>query len=352
MTAIDPGTPPDTSNTPAPETTTEGSPSPETQAEPQAPDMSSPGTTVSTILEAFNKERISPGGASTAQPSAQPALDQNGQPQRQSRSFEGLSDQETAIFKKMSNEAYNHLYPIYKEWKEQKESLPKLQEDLKKLQGTTYYDHENAFQLAPEYRSMTNTLGRLDQESEYWQTALANVEANQPWQDLTYDEKTGKYSLSEAAQPTPQARAYLLSKMTQCHSLRGQVNGELAQFQNTFKTSHQGYLSSMQASRAEALKGLTPAAMKSLETAAATKLEIFPLGVRNRPEVRIAAELMVINEGLLRVLAEKEAQITGKSIVARTSRTAGPANVGGGGPVGGNSVGSAMDAFHQAGFKH
>jgi hypothetical protein len=352
LTAIDPT--PVTQD--APETQEPSTSTPVADGTAQEPQETSndatPAGRVQDILNAFNNEKNAP---STPTPAKRA---ENGQFQAQEgqppvgRSYEGLDENEVRIFKRMSNDAYNHLFPIYKEWKTQRDEVPKLREDLKKLQGTSYYDHEQAYQLAPEYHQMTAAATRLEQEGEFWQQQLANVEAGQPYQDLMFDSASGKYSLTAPADPSPQAKAYILNKLTQSHTLRGQITNELQQFQGTFRTQHQNYLQSLNSTRDKVLEGVDPATRKALEKAAETKLELWPMGMRQRPEVKIAAELMVINDGLLKLLMEKEGQLSGRNIVNRTAAAAGPANVSGAGPSGGNTVDSALAAFKAAGFRH
>lgn len=369
MTAIDPAPSPtkadqpsspplpSTSNPPA----TEGQ---ETQVE------QTPPNTVAAAIEAFNKERgksdarvqtatspparradgtFAPKGESTTDGQEPPAAESAA---TQARSYEGLNPEEVRIFKRMSNEAYQMLYPLYLEHKDLKPKYSEATENLKKLQGSSYYDHEEAYKLTKEYGQMSDALGRLDQEVQYWESQLASVEAGEKFQDLSFDPKTGQYTLSPPMDASPQAKAYLINQITKGHTIRAQIQAELGGLQQSFKANHQNYLSSLNATRDKILESIDAPTRKALEKAAEKKLELWPLGVRNRPEVRIAAELLVVNEGLVRMLQEKEGQLAGKRIVAKTAANAGPVNVGGGGPSGGNTVEAALNAFHKAGFHH
>ena len=98
------------------------------------------------------------------------------------------------------------------------------------------------------------------------------------------------------------------------------------------------------------LDGCTPEQIKRLETKAKEKLSLWPLGMRNLPEVKIAAEIMVVNEGLLKILVDQHGQLAGKRIVARTAANAGPVNVNVGAGGGNGKVGDAVDAFKRLGL--
>lgn len=359
MGAIDPS-PPTEVESPAtqdaPQDSSNETPIESTEASQDASSNLTPAGRVQDILNAFNKEKNAPPDALKTPPTeatSERASDGTLLPnQPAKRSYDGLDDNEIRLFKRMHNDVYNHMYPAYKEYKGLKGELEKTRADLAKLQGQTFYDHEEAYAVTPEYKQMTGTLSRIQQEGEYWQQALAAVEAGGKWQDVSYDPETGKYIVGEPQDASPQAKALLIDRLTRCHALQGKLSSDIQAFQGSYKGRYQGYVSNMMATRDKVLEGVDANMRKELEKAAVKKLDIFPLEVRGRPEVKIASELMVINEGLLNLLVEKESQLAGRKIVTRTAQNAGPVNAGGAAPANGNTVGSAIDAFRQAGFRH
>lgn len=268
------------------------------------------------------------------------------------RKLEGLNEEEAEWFKRMGNKAYTSLYPWYIESKGLKEQLSKAQGELQKVQGTAFYEHEGAFRLDPNYEKLAKASSRIEAEAAYWQDQLAIVESGGDFTPLRYNNETGEYQYDEPVKGSPQIKAEILSSLSKAHNLHQRIQGEMGSFENNFKTQHQTYKSGIEATRNKIIGQLSAADKANLEKAVATKLPLFPEHMRGRQEVRIAAELMVINEGLLKIVQKLQGDLKGRNVVSRTTRSAGPvaANTGAGGAT--ETVGSVLKEFNQAGFSH
>jgi hypothetical protein len=269
------------------------------------------------------------------------------------RVYEGLDQEEARLFKHMGNEQYRMFYPKYIEAKTLKGELESTKVELEKLKSAapSYVDHEAAYRLDPGYEKLSTAVSRVEAEAGYWQEQLAKVEAGEKFTPLSYNQQTGEYSYGEPLDASPVIKAQIMSSLSKAYNIHQRLQGELGTFQNTFKSQHQSYLSNMAATRTKLIGNLDANTVKALEKAAATKLDIFPQNVRNKPEVKMLAELLVVNEGLIKVVQDLKGKVAGKTIVSRTAKAAGPANVTNGDASGAKeTIGSAMDAFKQAGM--
>lgn len=136
-----------------------------------------------------------------------------------SRNYEGLTDAEVSVFKKMSNDAYNAMRPIFDEHKKLKESLTLKDQEIANLKSgkeqlpSDFYSHSDAYTLTKDYRDGVQLVNGAQSIYNHWRTQLAKVEAGEDWQDLEIDE-TGKMKLGATKAVDPTAKAEILDNLT------------------------------------------------------------------------------------------------------------------------------------------
>lgn len=229
---------------------------------------------------------------------------------RPARELDGLDEAEQKLFKSMSREAYEKLYPIYKKVKGHEadfDQLPTLKEklaQLEKAQGSrpaAYYDHEEAYLLQQDFREALLQSNKLRDVYNHWQEQLAAAEEGKPIRDLSIDQN-GNLQLGPPIESSPRAKA-------QIHSLLMQSNQELA--------SHQQKLEQIKAAHSQQFKsyktGLDSVYEKffgkykdQLAPLAAKELEVFPEFARSRPEINLLGHAMALIRGM--VQADKATQ--------------------------------------------
>jgi hypothetical protein len=310
-------------------------------------------------LDAFSKELGRPkfdakkeGDKEPAAPEVKPVAAPTQKPVV-ARSYEGLDADEVKLFKHIGNEQYRTLYPRYIEAKGLKGQLEATKVELEKLKSAApTYDNESAYRLDPDYEKLTSNASRIEAEIQYWKEQLTNVETpGGKFVPISFNPSTGEYSYGEPIDASPAVKTQIIDNLTKAYSIHQKYSSQVNEFQNTYKNQHQTYLGNMNATRTKLLGGLDAPTIKALEKASATKLELFPANVRGKPEVKMLAELLVVNEGLIKVVQELKGKAAGAVIVNRTAKAAGPANVTGGAAVGGKeTIGSAMDEFKKAGM--
>jgi len=75
------------------------------------------------------------------------------------RNFEGLAEEEKVLFKQMSNDAYNKLYPEILQLRQQ-------------AQNATVYNNPESYKLTPEYNQAVDEFSRLDTYTQHLEGQL------------------------------------------------------------------------------------------------------------------------------------------------------------------------------------
>jgi hypothetical protein len=310
------------------------------------PHDETPINPVSDVLSAFGAELAGITGEKPVTPGQQPAT--NGQQPNtpKARSYEGLDPEEIPMFKHMRNEVYAHMYPKYLEYKKQKEAQEQLQAQLKEVQGAQFFEHEGAWTLAPEYRELAQATSQMETEAGFWQSQLENIEAGNQWRPLLRDPQTGRLYPGDPQDPTPQGKAQIMANITKANQYHMHLQNKLQEFEGGFKEKHKGYVSTLQQMRD---KVLTKEQQAKIQPHVDKELQRFPTYMRGKPEVQLAASLLVINQGLIAAIRQLKAGVGTQNTQQRTAKIAGPAGgvaVSGGKP--GGTVADIQEQFRRA----
>lgn len=229
---------------------------------------------------------------------------------RPGRELDGLDEAEQKLFKSMSREAYEKLYPIYKKIKGHEadiDQLPTLKEklaQLEKAQSTrpaAYYDHEEAYLLQQDFRDALLQSNKLRDVYNHWQEQLAAAEEGKPIRDLSIDQN-GNFQVGPPIESSPRAKA-------QIHSLLMQSNQELANHQQKLeqiKAAHSQQFKSYKTGLDSVYEKFFGKYKDQLAPLAAKELEVFPEFARSRPEINLLGHAMALIRGM--VQADKATQ--------------------------------------------
>jgi hypothetical protein len=173
-----------------------------------------------------------------------------------SRNYLGLDDSEKAIFKKMNNDAYNKLYPVYIQSKDYSKIIQAKDQEIQTIRKnstelpSSYLIHPEAFTLSPEYRNTKAVYDAASFESRHWEQQLANIESGREWQDLNIDQKTGQYVTSDPMgvdnSNRGQVKALLMGYMTQARLAINDQHNKLSKFVTGYQERNRGLINTVQ----------------------------------------------------------------------------------------------------------
>lgn len=266
--------------------------------------------------------------------------------QGQPRIYDGVEPEDIRLFKDMSTPSYAKFYPLYLEHKKLKETYEadkqKYEEELQTLRGQSSFDQEGAWKLTPEYEQLSSTVTRLQQEAVHWEDQLAAIEAGEEFTPIILNEK-GEPVLGQPRAASARDKVAVMSALNKAHTLHAQYSQNLQQYEGSYKSQHQNYLSGLQNARKQVFSG---ADLTKLEAAAKPKLELFPAYVRGKPEVKLLAEALVLIDGFKALIVSKNQSTTTRTIQNKIQANAGPTSeTFQSGVSGTETVGQAMDAF-------
>jgi len=221
-------TSPDRGNQPAPAPTPQSPP-----AAPQSPPQK-PASPLDSIISKLNF------GEPPAQP-PQPATPSAAPSTPGARDYTGFDEREIAYFKAMSNDAFNVLAPMYRDYRDVKPKVSQLESKLSEAGNVKFMASPEAFTLTPTYSVITRQTDALKLELDYWKDAYAAIRQNQDWYDLTEvqldaDGIPVKYTQSTPQKATPQAELDVLNRIRAAENL-------IAQQGNRLETERQKHVS-------------------------------------------------------------------------------------------------------------
>ena len=344
------GETPETQETPSPETEIQETPQSQSSSEETPPVeagedgqhaveevRAEPGNKVSDALKAFESARNDNG---FPKPSTQVQ-----QPEKKGRDYSNLSAEEIPLFKKMGDRSFEVLKPIFLEHKQLKKDYEKLKSEHEASSKVSFFEHEEAYQLSPEYKNLSANASSLDAEIDYWQQQLINIREGKNWAPLVLNEK-GQPAIGAEQDPTPRAEAIILNGLQQAHALKTDVTNKLTSIQSSFSSQHKGFINGLAAVEKKVFEGADTA---TLDKAMATKLPLFPTYLHNRPEIRALAKALAVIDGMAMLLDEAKAAKATATIKTKTATNGGPRAgelAPGNGKV--STVGAVLDEFKKA----
>lgn len=213
--------------------------------------------------------------------------------QRQPRKFDGLDEREQKLFKAMSNEAYETLYPKYLKMKElgDLDALSKEREASKKqieeLSKSRFYDHPEAFTLAQDYREISGIATTIQQHQQFYEHQLGLAEEGKPIRMIVRDDK-GKFVAGPEQPVTPQLKAHIQSTLTRLAIDARDAAGELDKIKSTYTNSFKDYEKGLDG----VFQNLFGKHTDKLKEVAEKNLKTFPAHLQTRKEGQILAYAM------------------------------------------------------------
>ncbi len=251
--------------------------------------------------------------AAEVKPTIAPATTDKGTPASStvpngSRVFDGLNEEESVMFKQMSNTAYAKLYPAYINAKKQQEEFA-LKEaafntQLTEAQKARFYDHENAYVLDPEIQQLSKEVRTIEDLESHFEQQLMNIEQGKPWQNVVTNDK-GELQMTQPIQPSVQDKINIMRHLQGLSSQKQFKGAEVSQRINAFK---QEFSSVTDKITSLDNKIFGPIA-KAIDPQADAFIKAnFPKAVQNKPEIRALAKSVIVVDQLLKEVARLRSQ--------------------------------------------
>lgn len=147
-----------------------------------------------------------------------------GLPTKTQRDYAGFSNEETNALKQMSNEGFDLASRVLKENRE-----------LKKLEGSTYLQHEHAYVLDPEFQQTNLSVQRSSGEAEHWRQQLILAEQGKPVHDIKgWDNRTGQMVVGQEYQPNASLTESIRERLYACNNAAAQNKQKLESFPSKY----------------------------------------------------------------------------------------------------------------------
>jgi len=240
------------------------------------------------------------------------------------RDYSGLPDDYVPLFKNMSNAAFASLKPQIVEYL----TLKKENEELKRAKPNgelpqSYYEHPQGFALSPDYQASFRDLTLCRQIYDHWFEQLQNVKQGKDWEDLNYDEKSGKYFKSEPKAAEPRAEAFLISTLSFAQDQMSKMQERTENLARTFQARHKEDVDQIKQYEKQYFSAyedekhpMRPTIQKVIEK--------LPPAYRNSPISKLFAYVVANNVQLRYMMDDMQSKLQGKAAVAQDKVKAGP----------------------------
>jgi len=251
------------------------------------------------------------------------------------RDYTGVDEQDVPLFKKMANESFNRLKPLYLDYKKKQAELNETQQKLAEAQkGVTripdsYYEHPNAYILTPEFNVAAQTSQQAQAILNHWTDQLQKIrEGAVEYTHIDFDQNG---NLVEAKKPADaKAETNLLLYVNHAQNQLVNANANM----QAIMRAHQGKATEVTNWVNNFAKQAFPYYDKP--EAAVLKAELdavvaqFPVALRNNPLMSALSRSLVTNKQLLNMMQEqmKNAPAAAAPRISEDQRKAGPTSSG------------------------
>lgn len=159
----------------------------------------------------------------------------------------GIADGALPLYRKMAKETQEHVVAELRRNRKELETVrAELDNTKKSVQAglpNSWYEHENAYTLLPDYQKAAGEIDTLQNYSNYYRQQLIAIKAGDKWTDLVMG-NDGKITSVER-DPGPEADVNVSDKIRMLQNAIGQKEAGLNQLAGTFKAQARGLQSKM-----------------------------------------------------------------------------------------------------------
>lgn len=212
------------------------------------------------------------------------------------RNYEGLAAHEIQMAKQMSDSAYKWAMDLRSQVKE-----------LSKTKDSVYYQHPEAYRLAPQYQEAQQQAALADYEYNHWLSSLELADQGKPFKALTgFENKDGKIVpvFDGEVQPTAKIVEQLRINLQAAKNGRDKFNSSLQTMGQQYQQVVQNDNQIIQAERAKRFEWVAKPELldysvnvggqdKTLKQIQTDFKSLFPHYYQSHPALEIAADMMV-----------------------------------------------------------
>lgn len=270
-------------------------------------------------------------------PFEQPAT-QVAQPSVAKRDYSQLPPEIAAIAKKLPNAVYEHLIKTHKQFEDdiaaERARIVDLTKERDAASVKATFDHPEAFQIDPEYRTVVLNYGHVETELNHYTDQLAAIEAGEAWTIITGYDAAGQPQYREVpASPDGRvdykAKARLAAAMNELTGQRQVLRQQAAQIQERYKNAAAEVQQHYTNARQRLFKDLDPTKLTDEAEKNAFKfaIEALPYTEQRRPSAEMLglAAVSVVRMG--KRLQEALTELERMKRVGATARAAAPVRV-------------------------
>lgn len=234
------------------------------------------------------------------------------QQQVESRDFSGLEETEIPLFRKMSNEAFSKIKPVYLDAKKLKTDLAAKDAEINKLREgrvelpENYYEHPLGYVLSPEFEGAVSNVGKASTILSHWEQQLQKFRSgSETIQNIHIDEKTGEFFVSKDIPIDERTESEILRCLSASQNQLTQQQNRLQALQASHTTKHKeaaGWISNFE-------KTSFPVFEKEKATydpLVKNTVDSFPATVRRNPLATVLAKALITTMQLGRMLQQMQ----------------------------------------------
>lgn len=151
----------------------------------------------------------------------------------------GADDADTlAAAKQMSNDAFNKHVEVIKRAKDYEAKVAEFEKNGGSTLPTSYFDHELGYTLNPEFKKSETLVNQVKLELAHWEKQRKLIEEGEDWEDLSYDQNTGRYT-TIPKKADARSEALVLQQISALNSYGNQEIAKMNAMQKEFSEARQ-----------------------------------------------------------------------------------------------------------------
>lgn len=189
----------------------------------------------------FPDKKVEPSKA----PDAKPEVHQQNKETPQPRDYSIFPKEVQEHLKKTGGEAFDFIKKTYSDLTKAQEEVKLKSEVIKKIQEggqpDNWYEHPDAWQLAPQAIQSQNRLARLEQEEGFWREQISQIQAGNKFRMLKGWNQQGQLVVGEEMEPSKQAETDLFLKLGRYQSEKNSEAVRLNTFAQNYSNQYKAF---------------------------------------------------------------------------------------------------------------
>lgn len=216
------------------------------------------------------------------------------------RDYSEFNDEEKGLFKRMSNDAFNRLKPIYLDHRKLKTQLEEKNKELETAKkGLTtvpdsYYEHPQAYVLTPEFAQAQGDVMKAEQVFNHWSSQLEKVREGAKEIDMLGSDQNGNLVITGKLPADTSAETRLLTyfNFSQQQLMNAQANARA--LGRTHSERYQNAVNFVRDFESKSFGAFDdPASKPTLEPLVKSTIEGFPPTFRSSPLASLLAKSLI-----------------------------------------------------------